>query len=198
MLALWNHEDEVLRWQLALTPALQATINETGAKVLADFSPELVWDAFDPRVRSWLQNRQQVIKTIVESREAELRTSLAEGYEQRENLLQLRRRVEEYGAEAPWKAERIARTEVVGGMNIANYAAGEQAGASEKIWVATRDIRVRDAHAALDGTRIPVKELFHSETGGAGLGPHQMDSAADVINCRCTLDFFFAEEEDLE
>lgn len=197
-LALWDNEAEVLRWQTALLPELRKMLNETGAQVLADFSPELVWDTFDPRVRSWLAEREQMIKAIVGNREAELRTSLADGYEQRENLLQLRRRVEVYGAEAPWKAERIARTEVVGAMGVANYAAGEQAGGSEKVWVATRDIRVRDAHALLDGTRLQAKENFQSEMGGMGPGPHLMDSAADQINCRCTLDWYFAEEAEEE
>jgi len=55
-----------------------------------------------------------------------------------------------------------------------------------KEWLATQDDKVRDAHAAADGQKVPIDESF--DVGGEQLEyPGDVaGSPENVINCRCT------------
>ncbi len=90
---------------------------------------------------------------------------------------------------------RIARTEAHRIINTAQLdSAKELSGKgvkTYKTWISSRDSRVRDPHASLDGTKIPVNENFKSPTGAVGPGPGMMGSAEDDINCRCILVYTF-------
>jgi len=63
----------------------------------------------------------------------------------------------------------------------------------KKMWVATLDDRTRDAHGALDGVTIELKDSFHSDTGGSGMEPGSMGTPEDDINCRCTMVYVFPD-----
>lgn len=56
-----------------------------------------------------------------------------------------------------------------------------------KVWDASLDGSTRPAHQKLDGKKIAVDEDFQSTAGGKGPAPGQMGTAADDINCRCSL-----------
>ena len=184
---IWDEAAEVVKWQAALTP-LQTEALRTGAlATIADIGSDIRFDLTDPGVRTHLAERKQIIKTIVGNREAELRASLTQGYEGGENLRDLMKRVDQYGINGGYRAERIARTEVIGGMNAGALEGMTQAGIEWKQWVTTRDMRTRDAHALLDGKTLKVGENFHSAAGGSGPAPGQMGRAADDVNCRCAL-----------
>jgi len=80
------------------------------------------------------------------------------------------------------RARTIARTEVHGAYNEASWEQGKLAGAKKVRWLSSRDDRVRDSHAALDGKTVQFGETFDN-----GLR-YPMDSegpAEEVINCRC-------------
>jgi hypothetical protein len=97
-----------------------------------------------------------------------------------------------------YRAETIARTEALRMTNMANQHIYDNAieegritpNAYKRYWVAANDTRTRDAHVALPSMNKEgraIDEPFHSPLGMI-MYPHDpMASAANTINCRCTL-----------
>lgn len=96
------------------------------------------------------------------------------------------------------RGERIARTELLGGMNNAADQAMEQLIASGKvlreavtnIWDASEDAFTRDSHMSMEGDRRSQGEAFQTGNGYSvrypgdrGLGA----PASEIINCRCRI-----------
>jgi len=187
---LFDLATQTASWKLNLSPLELEALEAGGQRsfTLLDLDPN-DFSVVNPRVAAILKQREQIIKTIVANREAELRATLGAGYEKGENLRDLMKRLDDYGELKDFQAERIARTEMNSAANAGNLEGGKQAGMDAKEWISSRDTRVRDAHWALDGTTVGIDENFHSETGAAGPGPGQMGNAADDCNDRCTLLF---------
>jgi SPP1 gp7 family putative phage head morphogenesis protein len=83
------------------------------------------------------------------------------------------------------RAERIARTEMVGALNEGEWVSAKNSGViAEKEWMTQGDERVRDSHAELDGVRIPLDEPF---ANGLMYPGDQTGDPSEIINCRCTL-----------
>jgi F like protein len=110
----------------------------------------------------------------------------------RQRLLQLR-------------GETIARTEAlrVGETtrNISVYQAADRAGTPYsqvvKQWMATRDKRTRETHAAMDGQARLLEDNFDSPSGAALAHPGDSDAPAEeIISCRCTTAYHFFETAD--
>jgi hypothetical protein len=75
-------------------------------------------------------------------------------------------------------------------LNRADFKAAKAKGYSRKTWVSERDNRVRPTHQIVDGTTIPIDDLF--EVGKARLlYPHDwLNGSAnpeELINCRCVV-----------
>lgn len=87
-----------------------------------------------------------------------------------------------------YRAMRIARTEVHSAAGFGQHA-GVLAATRDlqvetiKTWLSSRDDRVRDLHAAIDGQSAPINEPFSNGLmyPGDPNGP-----GYEVINCRCT------------
>ena len=96
-----------------------------------------------------------------------------------------------------YRSEVIARTESMRAVNTGQDEAIQQAiedpevpvGREDmrKTWIATRDDRVRDSHAALNGVTLKMDELFEGRFGMLRY-PHDPGApAAETIMCRCAL-----------
>lgn len=86
-----------------------------------------------------------------------------------------------------YRAERIARTEVITAANVGNITGARATGMNlNKVWLAANDNRTRDSHIRIDNQVKSLNEKF-----GNGLDfPGDPDAdASEVINCRCTLYF---------
>lgn len=88
------------------------------------------------------------------------------------------------------KALRVVRTETHRVMEQAKLDSLSNAQAAGldivKVWVSSRDERVRSSHTSMDGKIVDYGNDFENpETGGKGPGPGMMGVAADDINCRC-------------
>ena len=84
----------------------------------------------------------------------------------------------------------IARTEVVGASNVGALEGAKSLGQPmQKIWIATRDNRTRDAHAAAEGLTVELSDRF--DVGGELLDcpGDPSGSPENVINCRCAVAF---------
>jgi len=100
----------------------------------------------------------------------------------------------------PHRTMLIARDQVVRASNAGNFALYEQWQVPGKMWLATRDPRVRAAHLAADGQVRKINEAFEVDgqamlyPGDAALGA----ALANTIQCRCTTIPVFAEEMPVE
>ena len=87
------------------------------------------------------------------------------------------------------KAVRIVRTESIRNANAGYFAQASYAESRgidiQKQWLATLDAVTREAHSALDTTRIDVYEQFRIG-GDRALYPGSFGLAENNINCRCT------------
>lgn len=102
------------------------------------------------------------------------------------------------------RARRIARTETVTAANGAAMIYAMTSGnVMEKVWIAVRDSRTRHDHRLLNGTTLPIEQVFTINNARHGqitmMQPGVRNQGADssgdpvpaveVINCRCTIAF---------
>lgn len=103
-----------------------------------------------------------------------------------------------YLIKAAFRAERIARTEVVGASNLASFATAQSEGADlvNKIWIARDDSRTREAHADEEANSnrepLPLDQAFRV-TGL--MHPHAAGPASQVVNCRCVVGYVEKSQE---
>lgn len=182
-------------WHIAykVHPVYKKIIEELGQKALNEFGPGLSFNLLDPAVVQFLDEQAGIyitlVKDINETTLKELRETLIEGVRAGEGINKLADRIEAVFEDAKgYRAERIARTEVMRASNLAHYSAFSQAGIEEHEWVATRDDRVRDSHFEADGQIVKVGEPFILGSGARALYPGDPSlPRKESINCRCTV-----------
>jgi HK97 family phage portal protein len=89
-----------------------------------------------------------------------------------------------------YSAYRIARTEVVGASNYGSYMGAKSTGLKlAKVWITSRDSRVRDQHEEMDGKQIGMDEQFKMPNGDILTypGDYTADAPGNTINCRCAI-----------
>ena len=94
-----------------------------------------------------------------------------------------------------YRAERIARTEVVSASNNASIAGAKATGLNlVKEWMTFIDDKTRDGHAEMNGMQVGIDDSFDVPDPDGVI--EQMDypgdpkgSAGNVINCRCTIGY---------
>lgn len=143
-------------------------------------------------VLEWVQHEAgEKIKQIRETTRLALRKSLKEGVAAGESILDLQKRVKKLVKEEiiPHRSEVIARTETIQASNLGSQAAARAADVPmEKVWIAARDSRTRDAHVSANGQRRPLDKPYNVSgellmfPGDTSLGA----SAENTIQCRCT------------
>lgn len=89
---------------------------------------------------------------------------------------------------AKYRAERIARTEIVRHMAFSNYTSA----IAMKVWVkkewsAIDDKRTRDTHRGLDGQKKELWQPFRTKNGEIWYPCDPKAVPAETINCRCAL-----------
>ena len=159
------------------------------------------------RIRDSIGLTPQQVRAV-ENYERKLRAGESvESYQLRDKRLKKKtlteddiiKRVERYRQrQLKFRAETIARTESLRMVNMANQHIYDNAieegriGANDyrKFWVATRDMRTRDAHRSLPSMNPQgraINEAFVS-TLGRIMYPHDPNaSASNTIRCRCVV-----------
>lgn len=95
-----------------------------------------------------------------------------------------------------YRAERIARTEIIAASNAGSFEGAKQAGIPlKKKWVPVVDDRTRPQHADMAGMEpIDLNEAFN--VGGEEMMMPGEGSAENVINCRCYVDYIPETDEE--
>lgn len=128
--------------------------------------------------------REQLSDALVEG----VRDATATGLSRSETIDQIKERITEiYDFAANGRAERIARTEVIGASNAGSFQAMKQLGAVKKEWITSRDSLVRETHDQMDGQQVKIGDPFQSPDGGMLQFPGDPSGApGEIINCRCS------------
>lgn len=139
---------------------------------------------------------QLTLSSILENNRNELvrriSMDISQGLLAGESYTDIADRIEKSVGFSSIKARRVARTEghraqVQGRLDSAEKASKHAN--LKKMWDGTLDSRTRKAHRKLDGTVVDFDGVFVSSAGGKGIAPGLMFSAADDINCRCSVLF---------
>jgi len=175
-------------WGDAFTPLVGATLGASSAAVAASIG--LDWSLTNPLVTAAIRARVNtlaggVTETTYEQIQAVVEQARAAGLGIRDIANAIRETVFSDDI-TMMRATRIARTETIGAMNAGEMlAAMNSRGAlRSKEWLTQEDAKVRDSHAAQDRVRRDLTQAFPN---GLQYPGDQNGSAAEVINCRCTL-----------
>lgn len=118
-----------------------------------------------------------------------LKNEMAQAVRNGESTQQLAKRIEKVMQNGAYNARRIAQTERTRVQSQATWdvmAQAEKSGVNMvKEWYA-RMVNTRDSHAALNGTRAPLHEPFHTIWGNDLMYPGDPSAPAkEVVNCHC-------------
>lgn len=131
---------------------------------------------------------------------SKLRPILTEGIDKGLSIREIGKNIvaniaEYSGKFAKYRAERIARTEIIGTSNWASITSVESSGVKDRLlkkWHVTVDGRERESHLAMrDHPAIPIDDFFEVPNG---MGVDKMKypgdpagSKGNVIQCRCAI-----------
>lgn len=129
---------------------------------------------------------------IIRGSERLITDALQDAIEAGESIPKMRKRLQEsFSVMNRARAERIARTETTGALNLGHQTGFDNLIAdgdiSGKTWLAIIDDDTRETHAAADGQTVGVGESFRLGTESAIYPGHPGLSAKERINCRCTI-----------
>ena len=178
-------------WNLVLEEfgqlLLPGVITERARAELANIYVGTGFDVANPRVIAYLKNKTyKFAKEVNDTTLTKLKATLAEGTKEGQSVVKLRDRIRLVFTDATKRrATMIARTEVLGASNFGAYESYVQSEVvKEKEWLTTIDGRERPSHAAINGQIRKLKQTFSNGLMQPG---DMAGSAAEVINCRCTL-----------
>lgn len=172
----------------AVLPVGEELMLDFGQEALTGLGVDASFNMRNPLVRQRLEAfAGEHIRLITATTLEALREELAAGVAAGEGISELKKRVEDvFDAAEGYRAERIARTEVVGLSNGANLEAYRQSGVVEgKEWVSTRRTEYsREGHQQMDGTVVGLDEAFtNPETGAKAMHPGAFGLPDEDIQC---------------
>jgi HK97 family phage portal protein len=176
-------------------------VNRAGTNALEDLGlTELQFSLLQPSVVSYLDKAgAQLVKGVDATTKDRLATTLAEGIQGGENMLQLSDRVKTVFDATRARANAIAVTESGAAYNAGTLEAWTQTGGivEKKVWLSSRDDRVRETHADADGQEVPLSGVF--QVGDATLafpGDGSSQDPGETVNCRCTIEAVLSGEQE--
>lgn len=184
-------------WEKVLTAVCAALIEDFGNEIAEDLGAEksvklpvggesqkpmeLKW-TFDPMsatARAWIvKHGAESIKTILATNLDDVKLVILAGTDENLSNAQIGRNLRQfYTDRSAFKAMRVARTETSHAAGFGQREAARQSGVVKtKTWITSRDDRVRDEHAAVDGETVDFNEPY--STG-------EMYPGETAIMCRC-------------
>lgn len=172
------------RMRELLTNHILEAMSSGADSIVGDFG------VVDTVARQYLVSRTETIRSINENArtkmEAALRSALADGIEaglSEESMIEVvLETVGEQMKQARAHARTIARTEVHSAWTAGRAVAIESTDPPRKMWISSRDAKVRPSHAAVDGEIVDFDSNF---SNGLSRPYDPTAPAEEVINCRC-------------
>lgn len=145
------------------------------------------WE-FDPTTvatREWIvKHGAEDITSILATNLEDVKKVVLAGVDENLGSAQVARNLRQfYTDRSPYKAMRVARTEVTKASTFGSLEAADQSKIiKSKTWITSRDDRVRDEHEVMDGDTVPLKGIFSNGLNGP-----------EEPMCRCVLSFSTTE-----
>lgn len=186
-------------WETMLTAIYAGVMEdfgqETGEALAKSIGPTSRKFEFDPwldNVREWIETTvAEKVTLISQATKNMIKQQIALGFEEGDSTVEIAERLQrQYRDFSDRRAMTIARTEVVAASNAGSHFAAEQTGLEyQRVWLSSRDERVRDDHADMDGQRRGKNEPFEAPDGSLLMFPGDTSlgaAASQTIQCRCT------------
>ena len=185
----FDQEKWIQAFRVTMRPVVAGIVKDQGDLSANELGIAFSFNVQDPNViRAMDQQMQRFATEVNETTWDALKASLVEGIGEGEGIGQLAERVDAVMLDRIKSSkEAIARTEVTASSTIGTQESWRQSGVvSGKEWLAALDNRTRETHIHAHGQVVGIDEDF---TVGAatGPGPGMMSSAAETVNCRCSI-----------
>jgi len=167
------------------------TLSSLKSHTAVDIEIKAGTDVFTRALIDWLmKNSAEKVAQVSKTTKSKIRRELAQGVAEGETIFELSKRLESmYRKFSDYRAERIARTEVISASNLGSHVAAQSTGIKfRKTWLSTFDRRTRSWHSSAHGQARDMDALFdvHGEKlmwpGDSSHGA----TGTNVIQCRCT------------
>lgn len=185
----FDRDKWIRSFKITMRPIVSNIVREqaqlSGDEVMFGFA----FDVNDPRVIEAMEGQlQRFAEEVNDTTWDALKASLADGIAEGEGIGQLADRVDSVMLDRIKSSkEAIARTEVTASSTIGTQEAWRQSGVvSGKEWLAALDSRTRETHIHAHGQVVGIDDVF-TVGGATGSGPGMMSSAAESVNCRCSI-----------
>jgi HK97 family phage portal protein len=188
----------VKNWITKFLPIIYGVQKQEGSRAMVFLGLSQPFDVDSSSVQKLIKEQvKRLGKGVVRETIILVGNTLADGVAAGEGIPDLRKRVmTAFDDMSKYRAERIARSEVITASNAAQVEAWKQSGVvSGKIWYTALDERVCEFCAEMHGQKIGLDDTFLAEgdelTGKKG-GTYSTDyrsieEPALHPNCRCTL-----------
>lgn len=160
---------------------------------LNSFLSEFERQLFEWLFRNTTRRMTEVRQTFINYLNKEIAFGLSQGKTISEITTDLQRLINSRNFYR-WQALRIARTETTAASNFAATVSADVSDVvTEKLWISADDARTRRTppnqfdHAIMDGVRVGYNEPFNVQGEELDFPGDPKGSAANVINCRCTV-----------
>jgi HK97 family phage portal protein len=170
-------------------PDWTKTLEQVYYNIIEDFGSEIrITKDFNPAtevIREWIAaHAAESIKTIAATELTAVKKIISDGVSQKLTTTQIARSIRSHYAEnASYNAMRVARTETAAAAGFGQHEAARQSGVVKtKTWISSRDDRVRDSHAAIDGETRLLSEAY---SNGLMYPGDTSGSPPEFIQCRC-------------
>jgi len=166
-------------------PFVALAYKEAGAAAYTEIGFGASFNVTNPRARKFLKDKVFKFSEEVNATTREkIRKALVKGLDGGESVRDISQRIADvYDINRGTRTDMIAQTEIVGASNNGTHAGYvESEIVLTKIWIDSRDDRVRDSHR-IDGQERKLNERYSNGL----LHPHDPDGPPEeVIRCRCT------------
>lgn len=143
---------------------------------------------YETMLRSWIDDNVGMITTIPSETLDKMRDIIFDGYVNKKPMSQIEREIQKAYNVSKSRAKMLARDQVSTLSSQVNKYHQVDAGCEFYIWTTARDSRVRESHAALDGTKQrwsnPPEMWYRTKHGIVHTGRHC--HPGEDYYCRCT------------
>ncbi len=195
---LLDEEDETTVMVKIYDPLVKSVVVEQGQKAARLVNAKGNFDLTTQSVQEYLKKRAYKFSSEVNAEtNVKLAAALSEGVAAGESIPLLKDRVSElFDGMEDYRAERIARSEVVRGSNFAANEAYDQSGVVETLeWLTAEDERLCEFCVEMEGQTINLGDTFfdkgdslEGKNGGTfDFGYEDIEFPPLHANCRCTI-----------
>lgn len=187
-------------WVKQMTAWYTAIMEDFGARTIKELksqaggletkADEEIFDLFAVEVDTFIKKTTgNKVTELLNTTKKRLRSEIKAGMDAGEGMDEIAKRIDGLYLDSiiPNRSMVIARTEVMAASSSGSQYAARSTGLDlEKEWIATRDQRTRESHAAVDGQTQKMDDPYIVD--GAQLRyPGDPDGpASEVIQCRCS------------